>query len=50
MSLSNHADGTKSCNGLKEVEQPSPVSILEPLTDEDSSGCFKYDLQEMASK
>ncbi|GJN35085.1 hypothetical protein PR202_gb23818 [Eleusine coracana subsp. coracana] len=50
MSLSDHADGTKSCKGLKEVEQPSPVSILEPLTDEDSSGYFKCDLQEIASK
>ncbi|OEL30179.1 hypothetical protein BAE44_0008802, partial [Dichanthelium oligosanthes] len=52
ISVSDHTDGTRSCKGLKEVEQPSPVSILEPPTDEDScfSGCFKYDLQEMASK
>ncbi|KAJ1275680.1 hypothetical protein BS78_05G154300 [Paspalum vaginatum] len=49
---SDHTDGTKSGKGLKEVEQPSPVSILDPPTDEDScfSGCFKYDLQDMAKK
>ncbi|TKW28452.1 hypothetical protein SEVIR_3G324000v4 [Setaria viridis] len=52
ISVSDDTDGTKSCKGLKEVEQPSPVSILEPPTDEDScfSGCFKYDLQEMTKK
>ncbi|CAL5093753.1 unnamed protein product [Urochloa decumbens] len=54
ISVSDDTDGTRSCKGLKEVEQPSPVSILEPLTDEDScfSGYFKYDLQlqEMAKK
>ncbi|XP_062202590.1 uncharacterized protein LOC133904948 [Phragmites australis] len=52
ISLSDHADGTKSFKGLKEVEQPSPVSILEPPTDEDSccSGYFKYDQQDMAKK
>ncbi|CAN6338252.1 unnamed protein product [Urochloa humidicola] len=52
ISVSDDTDGTKSCKVLKEVEQPSPVSILEPPTDEDScfSGCFKYDLQEMAKK
>ena len=52
ISVSDDTDGSKSCKGLKEVEQPSPVSILEPPTDEDScfSGCFNYDLQEMASK
>ncbi|KAG2620603.1 hypothetical protein PVAP13_3NG211400 [Panicum virgatum] len=52
ISVSDDTDGPKSCKGLKEVEQPSPVSILEPPTDEDScfSGCFNYDLQEMASK
>lgn len=51
ISVWDHSDGTKPCKGLKEVEQPSPVSILEPPTDEDScfSGCFN-DLQEMASK
>ncbi|WVZ51468.1 hypothetical protein U9M48_002613 [Paspalum notatum var. saurae] len=49
---SDHTDGTKSGKGLNEVEQPSPVSILDPPTDEDScfSGCFKYDLQDMAKK
>ncbi|CAN6333844.1 unnamed protein product [Urochloa humidicola] len=52
ISVSDDADGTRFFKGLKEVEQPSPVSILEPPTDEDScfSGCFKYDLQEMAKK
>ncbi|CAL5045580.1 unnamed protein product [Urochloa decumbens] len=52
ISVSDDTDGTRSCKGLKEVEQPSPVSILEPPTDEDScfSGYFKYDLQEMAKK
>ncbi|KAG2620451.1 hypothetical protein PVAP13_3NG211400 [Panicum virgatum] len=52
ISVSDDTDGPKSCKGLKEVEQPSPVSILEPPTDEDScfSGCFNYDLQEMAKK
>lgn len=52
ISVSDDTDGTKSFKGFKEVEQPSPVSILEPPTDEDSclSGCFKYDLQEMTSK
>ncbi|KAL6623170.1 hypothetical protein ACP70R_033049 [Stipagrostis hirtigluma subsp. patula] len=49
-SLSDHTDGTKSYKCLKEVDQPSPVSILEPLTDEDSSGYFKHDLQNMAKK
>ncbi|KAL6851875.1 hypothetical protein ACP4OV_020060 [Aristida adscensionis] len=49
-SLSDQADGTKSYRSLKEVEQPSPVSILEPLTDEDSSGYFKHDLQNLAHK
>ncbi|PAN20856.1 hypothetical protein PAHAL_3G415800 [Panicum hallii] len=52
ISVSDDTDGSKSCKGLKEVEQPSPVSILEPPTDEDScfSGCFNYDLQEMTKK
>ncbi|XP_062204114.1 uncharacterized protein LOC133906272 [Phragmites australis] len=50
--LLDHADGAKSFKRLKEVEQPSPVSILEPPTDEDScfSGYCKYDLQDMAKK
>ncbi|CAN6355945.1 unnamed protein product [Urochloa humidicola] len=52
ISVSDDTDGTRFFKGLKEVEQPSPVSILEPPTDEDScfSGCFKYDFQEMAKK
>ncbi|KAE8795658.1 hypothetical protein D1007_29554 [Hordeum vulgare] len=48
-SISNHDDLAKSRKGLEEFEQPSPVSILQPPTDEDSccSGFFKNDLQDM---
>ncbi|VAH95511.1 unnamed protein product [Triticum turgidum subsp. durum] len=51
ISISNHDDLAKSRKGLEEFEQPSPVSILQPPTDEDSccSGFFKNDLQEMPS-
>ncbi|KAL5217895.1 hypothetical protein ABZP36_018579 [Zizania latifolia] len=49
ITISDHADVAKSRKCLKEVEQPSPVSILEPPTDEDSccSGYFKNDFQDM---
>ncbi|CAM0949784.1 unnamed protein product [Alopecurus aequalis] len=49
ISISNYAAPAKSRKGLEEFEQPSPVSILEPPTDEDgcSSGFFKNDLQDM---
>lgn len=51
ISVSDRSGGTKSCKGLKEVEQPSPVSILDPPTDEDDSfsGRLKYDIQYMAN-
>ncbi|VAI01199.1 unnamed protein product [Triticum turgidum subsp. durum] len=51
VSISNHDDLAKSRKGLEEFEQPSPVSILQPPTDEDSccSGFFKNDLQDMLS-
>lgn len=51
ISISNHDDLAKSRKGLEEFEQPSPVSILQPPTDEDSccSGFFKNDLQDMPS-
>lgn len=49
ISISNHDDLAKSRKALEEFEQPSPVSILQPPTDEDSccSGFFKNDLQDM---
>lgn len=49
VSFSNHAFLAKSRKGLEEL--PSPVSILEPPTDEDgcSSGFFKNDLQDMSN-
>ncbi|KAM0890738.1 hypothetical protein ACQ4PT_026829 [Festuca glaucescens] len=49
ISISNHAVLAKSRKSTEEFEQPSPVSILEPPTDEDgcSSGFFKNDLQDM---
>ncbi|KAF0903914.1 hypothetical protein E2562_030060 [Oryza meyeriana var. granulata] len=49
ITISDHTYVAKSRKSLKEVEQPSPVSILEPPTDEDSccSGYFKSDLQDM---
>lgn len=52
ISVSDHTDGTKFCKGSKEVEQPSPVSILEPPINEDICfpRCFNYDLQGMANK
>ncbi|CAD6270235.1 unnamed protein product [Miscanthus lutarioriparius] len=53
ISISDHTDGIKSCKGSKEVEQPSPVSILEPPIDDDICfpGCLNYDdLQGMAKK
>jgi len=49
ISISSPAVLAKSRKSLEEFEQPSPVSILEPPTDEDgcSSGFFKSDLQDM---
>ncbi|XP_006649895.1 uncharacterized protein LOC102703849 [Oryza brachyantha] len=49
ISISDRTYAAKSRKSLKEVEQPSPVSILQPPTDEDSccSGYFKNDLQDM---
>uniref|UniRef100_A0A0D9W0X0 DUF4378 domain-containing protein n=1 Tax=Leersia perrieri TaxID=77586 RepID=A0A0D9W0X0_9ORYZ len=49
--ISDHMYAAKSCKSLKDVEQPSPVSILEPPTDEDSccSRNFKNDSQDMPS-
>ncbi|KAG8063858.1 hypothetical protein GUJ93_ZPchr0003g17404 [Zizania palustris] len=49
ITISDHTDVAKSRKCLKEVEQPSPVSILELPTDEDSccSGYFKNDFQDM---
>nr|XP_051185386.1 uncharacterized protein LOC127299461 [Lolium perenne] len=49
ISISNHTVLPKSRKSMEEFEQPSPVSILEPPTDEDgcSSGFFKNDLQDM---
>jgi hypothetical protein len=52
ISVSGHTDGPKSCKGSTEVEQLSPMSILEPAIDEGIcfSGCFNYDLRGMASE
>uniref|UniRef100_A0A0D3FH47 DUF4378 domain-containing protein n=1 Tax=Oryza barthii TaxID=65489 RepID=A0A0D3FH47_9ORYZ len=49
ITVSDHSYVAKSHKSLKEVGQPSPVSILEPPTDEDSccSGYFKCNLQDM---
>uniref|UniRef100_A0A0D9VSS1 DUF4378 domain-containing protein n=1 Tax=Leersia perrieri TaxID=77586 RepID=A0A0D9VSS1_9ORYZ len=53
ITISDHTYAVNSRKSLKEVEQPSPVSILEPPTDEDSycssSGYFKNDLQDMSN-
>lgn len=49
ITISNPVDAPKACKSSEEFQQPSPVSILEPPTDEDSycSGFFKPALQDM---
>ncbi|KAL5208957.1 hypothetical protein ABZP36_004580 [Zizania latifolia] len=48
INISDHPDVAKSRKCLKEIEQPSPVSILEPPTDDSCcSGYFKNDFQDM---
>ncbi|EAY92409.1 hypothetical protein OsI_14144 [Oryza sativa Indica Group] len=51
ITISDHTCVAKSRRSLKEVDRPSPVSILEPPTDEDSccSGYLKNDSQVMPS-